>query len=258
MNSQGIVHIIDFDGGPIEAKACLFAGLNLEPRVHHSPLEFLRGFTHVRPCCLVSAMRLPDLLALELLARLQKQAVPPPAIMISANPGIKSAVQAMKLGAAEFLEFPVNDELLLGLTQHWIRTDRNRLNNSRKCRAIREKLAKLSARERDVLAGVIDGLSNKEMARRLGISSKTVEVYRSKLMAKMEASSIPGLVREVLLCPFQNCSPIEFGCECSGLGACSNNPANVGAFETISAIHFSQIEYAASKQQVKPFGVSPY
>lgn len=255
MNSKAVVHIIDSGKGSIQEKAQLFAAFNLEPSVHRSPLEFLRGFSHAEPCCLLSSMRMPELPGLELLAQLQRRPVPPPVIMMTAYGDVKTAVQAMKLGAAEFLELPVHDELLLGLVQNWIHVDRVRLNKAVKCVAVREKLAKLSAREREILAGVLDGMSNKAMAKKLGISAKSIEVYRGKLMAKMEARSIPELVREVLCCPFSSCSPSDFGYRCTGSGVCSNSAAPYATFGMISEIHFSLTGYVASKDKVNSFRV---
>jgi two-component system, LuxR family, response regulator FixJ len=257
MNSKGVVHIVD-SGGSLAEKADLFAELDLEPRVHCSPLEFLRGFTHAKPCCLISAMRMPELPGLELLAQLQRRPAPPPVIMVTAYGDVQTAVHAMKLGAAEFLETPVHDELLLRLVQNWVRVDRGRCGKAAKCAAVREKLGKLSARERDVLAGVLDGLSNKEMAARLSISAKSIEVYRSKLMTKMEACSIPALVREVMCCPAFQCSPSDYGYLCTGTGCFNNNTGQDFAFETISEIHFSRIEYAGSKNGVNDSRDEPY
>jgi two-component system, LuxR family, response regulator FixJ len=249
INSKGVVHIVDH-GGTLAEKAHLFEAIGLEPSVHRSPLQFLKGFTHAKPCCLVSAMRLPELPGLELLALLQRQRVPPPMIMITAYGDIKSAVQAMKLGAAEFLETPVDDELLLRLAQNWIRVDRARHAKANKCATVREKLSKLSAREREVLSGLLDSQSNKEIATRLNISPKSVEVYRSKLMAKMEVCSIPNLVRDVLCCPVFQCGPLDFGYLCTGVGCVNNALGQDSAFDTSKEIHFSRIEYAASKRDV--------
>jgi two-component system response regulator FixJ len=250
MNSKGVVHIVDPGRGPIEDKAELFTALDLEPRVYRSPLEFLRGFTHAKPCCLISAMRQPELPGLELLAQLQKQPTPPPVIIMTAYGDVKTAVQAMKLGAAEFLEIPVHDEVLLGVVQNWIRVDRVRRSKANKCAAVREKLAKLSAREREVLAGVLGGQSNKEMAAKLAISAKSIEVYRGKLMAKMEACSIPELVREVLCCPLSSCGPSDYGYLCTGSGMCANTQGTNATFGTIPEIHFSRLEYVPSKEEM--------
>jgi two-component system response regulator FixJ len=257
MNSAGAVYIIDADRAVAEARARLFASVNLKPRIHHSPLEFLRSFTPDKPCCLVSAMRMPELPGLELLARLQKHSQPPPVIMITAHGDVKSAVQAMKLGAAEFLETPIHEERLLRLVQHWINADRIERANFRKCAAVREKLAKLSAREREVLAGILDGLSNKEMARRLEVSPKSIEVYRGKLMAKMEASSIPGLVREALCCPARNCNPAGYNC-LSGHAICHSNASpTITDFEANMEIQFSLIDHRKAKQDINTFRFSP-
>ncbi len=180
-------------------------------------MQFVRGLIPDRPCCLVSAMRMPDLPGLELLARLNNRTQPPPVIMITAHGDVKTAVQAMKLGAAEFLEAPIHEEHLLRLVQHWVNADRIACAAFQKCAAVREKLAKLSAREREVLAGILDGLCNKEMARKLDVSPKSIEVYRGKLMVKMETNTIPGLVRAALCCPALNCSPAN----CGSVGACA-------------------------------------
>ena len=257
MNSKGVVHIVGPAGGTSEDKAELFAALDLEPRVYRSPLEFLRGFTHDKPCCLISAMRQPELSGLELLAQLQKRPIPPPVIMMTAYGDVKTAVQAMKLGAAEFLEIPVRDEALVGMVQNWIRVDAIRRGKASKCAAVREKLAKLSAREREVLAGVLGGQSNKEMAAKLAISAKSIEVYRGKLMAKMEACSIPDLVRDVLCCPLSSCSPLDYGYLCTGSGFYANTQGTNATFGTIPERHFSRIEYPSSKDEINCSRGSP-
>jgi two-component system response regulator FixJ len=209
MDSAGVVYILDMDQKAAQARAQLFGSANLKPCIYQSPVKFLRDFDPDRPCCLVSSMRIPELSGLELLARLQRLPEPLPAIMIAAYDDIPTAVQVMKLGAVEFLEPPILDEHLLRLVLQWININRVELDNFRKCVATREKLAKLSAREWDVLEGILNGLPNKELARRLGVSPKSIEVYRQKLMTKMEARSVAGLVREVLCCPVLNCSPIS-------------------------------------------------
>jgi len=256
MSRKGVVHIID-PGGKLADKAGLFGALELDPRVHQSPLEFLKEFTHAKPCCLISAMCMAELPGLELLAQLQRQPTPPPVIIVTAYGSIETAVQAMKLGAAEFLEAPVQDELLARLVQKWINVDRFRRGKANTCAGVREKLSKLSAREREVLTGILNGWSNKEMASELRISAKSIEVYRSKLMAKMETSSVPMLVREVLCCPLFQCCPSDFGYLCTGTGCVNNNPEQTDTIEAIQGIHFSRIENAGSKSPVNAFREAP-
>jgi len=249
MNRKGVVHIVD-RAGRLAEKADLFAALELVPYVHRSPLEFLREFTHAEPCCVISAMRMAEMAGFELLALLQKLPVPPPVIIVTAFGSVETAVQAMKLGAAEFLETPVHDEPLLRLVQKWVNADRFRQSKANTCTSAREKLSKLSAREREVLTGIINGKCNKEMASSLGISAKSIEVYRAKLMTKMEATPVPMLVQAVLCCPLFQCSPLEYGYLCTGSGCLSNNSAHSAAIETGEEIHFSRIEYAGSKYPV--------
>jgi two-component system response regulator FixJ len=218
----------------------------------------MREFTHARPCCLICRLCMPELPGLELLETLRKRQVPPPVIMVTVHGDVKTAVQAMKLGAAEFLEIPVHDELLSRLVQNWIRMDRVRSDDANTCAAVRKRLSTLSAREREVLTGVLDGLSNKEMAAKLSVSAKSIEIYRSKLMTKMEASSISELVRDVLCCPIFQCSPSEFGYLCTGSGCLSNNSSRNATLETIPEIHFSRIEHAGSKEYVNASRDTPY
>jgi FixJ family two-component response regulator len=207
----GAVYIVGNDRAAADAKGRLFASVNLDVHIFHSPLEFLGGFAPEKPCCLVLEMRMPQMTGLELLSRLRRHPARAPAIVVTAYGEVASAVRAMKLGAAEFLERPVNDELLLEYVQHWIGVNRVERANISKCAAVRAKLARLSLREREVLSGVLEGRPNKEMARDLGIGPKTIELHRAKLMDKMEVSSVAALIREALSCHQQQNAPISCG-----------------------------------------------
>jgi two-component system, LuxR family, response regulator FixJ len=209
MSSGGVVYIVDDDRVSAAAMSALFASVSLEPRAYSSPNEFLKAFCPGDPCCVVLEMRMPELSGLEILARLNQRPVRSPAIVATAHGGVSCAVRAMKLGAAEFLEKPVNDELLLELVQHWIGVDRTERDHIRQCAVIQQKLASLSMREHEVLLLLVQGQSNKEMARELGVSPKAIEIYRSKLMTKMAAQSLPGLLGEVLCCPGRQCKPLN-------------------------------------------------
>ncbi len=214
----GAVYIVGSDGAAADANVRLFASVCLDVHIFHSPLEFLHGFAPEKPCCLVLEMRMPQLNGLELLSRMRRLPARAPAIIVTAYGEVASAVRAMKLGAAEFLEKPVNDELLLEYVQHWIGINRIERDNIGKCAAVREKLARLSPREREVLSGVLDGRPNKEMARDLGIGPKTIELHRAKLMDKMEVSSVAALIREALCCHQQQNTPVSCGaCHASAI-----------------------------------------
>jgi two-component system response regulator FixJ len=201
MSTRGVVYIVDGDRPSADSMSALFASVGLEPRIYCSPNEFLNSFRPVEPCCIVLETRMPELSGLEVLARLGRRPVRPPAIVATAHGAVNCAVRAMKLGAAEFLEKPVNEGLLLELVQHWIGADRAEQECVRKCAAVQQKLASLSMREHEVLLGLLAGQSNKEMARDLGVSPKAIEIYRSKLMSKMAARSLAGMLAEVLSCP---------------------------------------------------------
>ncbi len=189
------MYIVDSDMKTAAAAAHLFKSVGIEARVFKSPTEFLDAFVPDEPGCLVTEMRLPELSGLELLAQMRERL---PVLVVTAHADVTSAVRALKLGAVEFLEKPVRDELLLDRVQFWIREHRNDIEFARKRAATAAKIAKLSGREREVLAGLLNGMSNKEIAEALGIGTKAVELYRGKLMVKMAAPSLAVLIREAL------------------------------------------------------------
>jgi FixJ family two-component response regulator len=201
------VYIVGADLEATDRMGRLFSSVNIEPRIYHSPIEFLQTFAPDRPCCLVLEMRMPKLTGLELLSRLNQQGSRVPAIIATAYGEVASAVRAMKLGAVEFLEKPVNEELLVEYVQYWIGVNHAEREDIQKRAEMEAKLARLSPREREVLQGVLNGMSNKEMARKLGVGTKAIELYRGNLMAKMAAPSLVALVRETLSCSLSTVSP---------------------------------------------------
>lgn len=215
MSGDETVHIVGNDQNEAAAIASLCASVAIEPRIHDTPVDFLRGFVADRPCCILLEMRMPKLSGLDLLTRLRERKCGAPAIVATAYGEVTSAVRAMKLGAVEFLEKPVKDELLLECVQHWIAAHRADLEAAKRQAAAGEKLAKLSPREREVLGGVMNGKSSKQIARDLGVSPKAIELYRSKLMTKMAAPSLAVLIREAL--------SYELRQEGTGAG-CGGNP----------------------------------
>jgi two-component system, LuxR family, response regulator FixJ len=207
----GAVYIVGHDHAATDTMGRLFASAGLDVHGFPSPLDFLHGFAPEQPACVILEMRMPQLTGLELLSRLRRQSPHLPAIVVTAHGDVPGAVRAMKLGAAEFLEKPAGGEQLLGCVQHWIGLNRIERANAGKCAAVREKLARLSPREREVLSGVLDGRPNKEMARGLGIGPKTIEMHRAKLMGKMGVSSVAALIREALVCHRQPNAPLSCG-----------------------------------------------
>lgn len=211
---EDVAYIIGNDVPAATSLKALLDTVKIEPRIFSNPIEFLRSFVHDKPCCIIMEMRMPRLTGLELLAQLRHRQTTVPAIVVTAYGEVTSAVRAMKLGAADFFEKPVNEELLLECIQHWLKINRTELHYARKRSEIEAKLASLSPREMEVLVGVLNGKSNKEIANDLNVTPKAIELYRSKLMSKMGAPSLAALIRETL------CSSVSrvYQCDAATLG----------------------------------------
>jgi FixJ family two-component response regulator len=176
----------------------LLKSVGVEARVFASPIEFLDAFEPGEPACVVTELRLPEMSGLELLARMRERAVRLPVLIVTAYGDAVGAVRALKSGAVEFFEKPVRNDLFLDRVQFWIRACSDDIAEVKSQTAIAEKIAKLSGRERQVLVGILNGMSNKEIAYALEISTKAIELYRSKLMGKMGAPSLAILIREAI------------------------------------------------------------
>jgi two-component system, LuxR family, response regulator FixJ len=164
-----------------------------------SAQDFLDAVPWLAPGCLVADVRMPGIDGLELLRRLTERAMPFPAVMISGYADIPMAVRAIKIGAIEFVEKPFSEETILGS----VARAQDRLARSGEetnaADAARARLALLTEREREVLEGLVAGLPNKTLAYDLGISVRTVENYRARIMEKMQAPNLSHLVRLALV-----------------------------------------------------------
>ena len=149
--------------------------------------------------CVISDVRMPDITGIELLRRLKSVKPNLPVIMITGHGDISLAVEAMKLGAVDFLEKPFDDDQLIAAVQAALNRDADVTKRKAELGDIQEKLAALSNRERQVLDGLVVGNANKTIAFDLGISPRTVEIYRANLMTKMAANSLSDLVRMAML-----------------------------------------------------------
>lgn len=163
-----------------------------------SATEFLACLPVADPSCLVADMLLPDLTGLDLQARLDDLGVAIPIVFITAHADVPTAVKAMKAGAVDFLVMPLRAQEVLAAVQAALaRPDGRRVPQGASAE-IQGLMARLSPREREVLGLIMAGLSNKEMARKLGLSPKTIEAHRAKLYTKMRADSLADLVRKGL------------------------------------------------------------
>jgi len=195
MSEEPTVIVIDDDPDIRGSLVSLVRSVGLQIKALASVSEFLRHGRPAGPCCLILDVRLPDRSGLELQRELAEANVSLPIIFITGYGDIPMTVQAMKGGAIEFLAKPFREQEILEAIQQGLARDRAWLDNEKVIAALRERFASLSAREREVMAHVVTGRLNKQIAADLGISEITVKVHRSHMMHKMQAASLPELAR---------------------------------------------------------------
>jgi two-component system, LuxR family, response regulator FixJ len=199
MATDGVVHLIDDDDGVRQSLAFLLTSAGLAVRVYESASAFLEALGTLQSGCIVSDVRMPGIDGLQLQRRLQALGVRLPVIIITGHADVSLAVEAMKAGAVDFIEKPFDDETILSAIRialdHYDHTGRRETEVVQ----IQTKLQSLSAREREVLEGLLAGNPNKTIAYDLSLSPRTVEVHRANVMTKMGASSLSSLVRMSLV-----------------------------------------------------------
>ena len=193
-----VVHIVDDEEAVRNSLAFLLASSGFAVRTHESAQAFLESATSIRNGCLITDLRMPDMDGVELLRRLREADALLPAIVITGHGDVQMAVEAMKHGALDFIEKPFADDVLIESIRRAVDQAETQIRSETALGALKERLESLSERERQVLKGVVAGLPNKTIAFELGISPRTVEVYRAGLMGKMQAKSLPELIRMVL------------------------------------------------------------
>jgi len=197
--AQPVVHIIDDDEGLRESLAFLLRSAAFEVKSFESAKAFLDVLPHAAPGCIITDVRMPDISGIELLRRLKELKIGVPVIVITGHGDVALAVEAMKIGAADFFEKPFDDDLLVASVRAVLRQREGQTKRGAKRAEIEHRISTLSRREKDVLTGLIEGRANKQIAFDLGISPRTVEIYRANLMNKMQADSLSDLVRMALL-----------------------------------------------------------
>ncbi len=199
MQPTDIVHVIDDDEAMRKSLAFLLRAAKVEVQTYESAINFLDSLTKVKSGCIVTDVRMPGMSGVELLKRLQQLKLDLPVIVITGHGDVTLAVEAMKCGAVDFIEKPFDDEVLLAAIRAALNVQATDAAEKANQAAIRGKLASLSNREREVLDGLVAGNANKTIAYDLGISPRTVEIYRANVMTKMEANSLSDLVRMALI-----------------------------------------------------------
>lgn len=199
MSEEWIVHVIDDDEAVRDSLRFMLESNGHRVVLHVSADAFLAATGTDGPGAIVTDVRMPGRSGMELLAALKASHVCTPVIMMTGHGDIPLAVEAMRAGAIDFIEKPFDDSRLLAAleTARAIASDQDALRARRG--EVEKRIATLSGREKDVLAGLVAGRANKVIAHDLGISPRTVEVYRANVMTKMKATSLSELVRMALL-----------------------------------------------------------
>ena len=197
------VHIIDDDQALRESLAFLLRTHQFEVRSFDSAKTFLDALPDASLGCVITDIRMPGMSGVDLLRRLKELKVSVPVIVITGHGDVSLAVEAMKIGAADFFEKPFNDDQLVASVRAALQQRQDQTKRGAERTEIEHRISKLSAREKDVLAGLIEGRANKQIAFDLGISPRTVEIYRANLMNKMQADSLSDLVRMALVVQMQ-------------------------------------------------------
>ncbi|MCW8918663.1 MAG: response regulator transcription factor [Gammaproteobacteria bacterium] len=195
MSDGATVFIVDDDAAVRDSLAFLMQSVGLPARCFDSAVDFLQAAPPPAAGCLLLDIRMPGMSGLELQGVLEERGIRLPLIFISGHADVPMAVRALKAGAFDFVEKPFNDQLLLDAVQRAIETDRQQRQSEVRLNEWRALLATLTPREREVMELVVDGFSNKAIGATLGVSLKTVEAHRARVMEKLRADSISHLVR---------------------------------------------------------------
>jgi FixJ family two-component response regulator len=194
-SASSVVFVVDDDQSVREGLSSLIRSIGLEVETYASGHEYLRRPPPQSPACLVLDVRMPGLSGLDLQRELAHQARQIPIIFVTAHGDIPMTVKAMKAGAAEFLSKPFRDQDLLDAICLALARDRASMSARADLAGIRWRYATLTQREKEVAMLVVRGLPNKQVAAELNVSEITVKVHRRHIMVKMEAKSLPELVR---------------------------------------------------------------
>jgi FixJ family two-component response regulator len=193
-----VVFIVDDDEAVRGSLRLLLKSVGLTPHALGSAREFLSKYDQTQPGCLVLDVRMPEMSGLELQEQLNLQGAIIPVIFITGHGDVPMAVEAMQAGAFDFLQKPFRDQDLIDRIQRALEKDRTNRVALTERSVIRDRLEALTPREREVLTMVASGKPNKIMANDLGVSQRTVEIHRARVMEKMGATSLAQLVRMVM------------------------------------------------------------
>jgi two-component system, LuxR family, response regulator FixJ len=195
MPPEPIIYAIDDDDAVRQSLEFLLRAAGINVRSFESAKAFLAVLPEITSGCIITDVRMPDISGIDLLRKVKERNLDIPVIVVTGHGDVSLAVEAMKIGAADFLEKPFDDDQLIAAVRAALNKTLDTAARNADLAQVHDKLAALSNREREVLDGLVAGKANKVIAFDLGISPRTVEIYRANLMTKMAANSLSDLVR---------------------------------------------------------------
>jgi two-component system response regulator FixJ len=193
-----VIYVIDDQQSVRDALSEMLSVFGFDTEKFESADAFLNSFDTTRPACIVADVRMPGTDGIELVRQLGARGTTLPVILISGHADIPMAVAAIKAGAEEFIEKPVDDTQLVAAINRGLANMHENLNSSRSHDELRERFARLTPRQTEIFQLVAEGLTSQNIAEKLGISVRTVESYRAEIMEKMQAQSVAVLVRQAI------------------------------------------------------------
>lgn len=190
-----LIHLLDDDAAVRQSLSLLISTVGLRVQTWADPQQFLESFDRQSIGALILDVRMPGISGLTLLDTLIEQGVDQPIILLTGHGTVDMCRRAFKAGAVEFLEKPVSDDVLLDTVQQAVRQHVRRRERLAADQWVRERYTSLSEREREVLALIVEGLTNKEIGRVLSLSPRTVETHRANLFAKLQVDNLAHLIR---------------------------------------------------------------
>ena len=194
-DGQPTIYVVDDDDGMRRALDTLLSTVGYKTAVFSRPSEFLSQFKPEAHSCVVLDIRMPEMSGLEVQQQLNRRGSMLPVIFITGHGDVPMAVQAMKEGAFEFIQKPFRDQDLLDRINHALKQDADNRSNAARRSEVQHRLESLTPREKQVMNFIVDGSANKVIAIDLGLSERTVEIHRAKVMEKMGARSVAHLVK---------------------------------------------------------------
>ena len=196
--SDTTVFLIDDDASVRDSLSLLLSLKGMRTQLFAAAETFLETYRPEWRGCLLTDLQMPGMNGLDLQRALLDRGISLPVVVLTAHGDVQTTRLAMKSGAFDFLEKPVNDEVLIDVLNNAIREDSLRHGTQSAENAVRSRLSRLTPREREVLGLLVEGLSQREIAGRLTISPRTVEVYKARMMEKLQCRSLADLIRAAL------------------------------------------------------------